>query len=52
MKSIARVFAIAALVGAAALTTAGVANADGGSIDWPVPPTSTVVADTDRIDWP
>ncbi|OKK14686.1 hypothetical protein AMK16_29410 [Streptomyces sp. CB00455] len=59
MKNIARIVATAALAGAAVLTAGGAAHADGGAIDWPVPPTSAAAPTvpgtgplTGRIDWP
>ncbi|MFJ4781454.1 hypothetical protein [Streptomyces sp. NPDC088762] len=56
MKNIARLFATAAFVCAAVFTAGGVAQADGGAIDWPVPPTSTTGPAagpaTGQIDWP
>jgi hypothetical protein len=51
----ARLAATTALVGAAVLTAGGVAHADGGAIDWPVPPTSATAPaapGTPAIDWP
>ncbi|MFE9932622.1 hypothetical protein [Streptomyces sp. NPDC005533] len=57
MKNIARVVATAALVATAVLTAGAAAHADGGAIDWPVPPTSagtpaTTGPATALIDWP
>ncbi|WP_158754716.1 hypothetical protein [Streptomyces sp. NRRL F-2580] len=57
MKNIARVVATAALVATAVLTAGAAAHADGGAIDWPVPPTSAGTAAatgpaTALIDWP
>ncbi|MFG2877467.1 hypothetical protein ACGFYU_21145 [Streptomyces sp. NPDC048337] len=57
MKNIARLVATAALAAAAVLTAGGVAQADGGNIDWPVAPASTAAPAagapaTAQIDWP
>ncbi|MET9958571.1 hypothetical protein ABZ128_05695 [Streptomyces sp. NPDC006326] len=52
MKTIARVVATAALVSAAVLTAGGVAQADGGQIDWPVAPGTSAAPAGAGIDWP
>ncbi|MEU9164191.1 hypothetical protein AB0D29_28475 [Streptomyces sp. NPDC048424] len=55
MKNIARIVATAALAATAVLTAGAAAHADGGPIDWPVPPTAAATpagTATALIDWP